>query len=181
MPEGGWRLARAAGSLLALAGLLVTCAPAVTVRGQPAARQPTRPPNFGFVFSFGVGAKNVLNTHDSTFTKDMVVGPSVTCHLTLTAAELDTVYWKMREIDFFRYPLNWVPPERPGGSHVSPHSSWVLTVRTGRRTHEVREAGDSRTDDPAAARLHSLFLLIERMVMRKSEYKALPRPRGAYL
>jgi hypothetical protein len=180
--KGYARLARAAGALLGLASLLATCAPAVTVRGQAATQQPVRPADFSFLYSFGVGAKNVLNTHDSTFTADMVMDPSVTCHLTLTPAELDTVYWKMREIDFSRYPSNWVPPVRPGGRtwHVVPHNSWVLIVRAGGRTHEVHDAGDVGTDDPASVRLGSLFLLIERMVMRKDEYKALPRPRGGY-
>jgi len=37
--------------------------------------------NFNLIFKYGVGAKNEFNTFKGTYTKDMVMDPSVTVNL----------------------------------------------------------------------------------------------------
>jgi hypothetical protein len=173
-------------ALLGLAVLLVTYSEAASAQRGHTRLQPARPPDFAFKYVFGVLAgddtKNVLNTFDSSFTKDMVVGPPASCRLSFTPAELDTLYWKMRETRFFKYPLQFIPHARPGSEHEieSPRESFRLIVRGGHSTHEVHWSDDLRSDDPAAKRLQSLFGMIERMLERKPEFKALPRARGVY-
>ena len=126
----------------------------------------------------------MLNTFDSSFTRDMVMDPPVVIRLALTAEELDTIYWKVREIRFFEQPMFYKFVSRPGrrfGS-ISPESKTVWVIRSGGRLHEVHRSSEfCVVDDPDEKRLGSLHLTVENMVMRKPEFKALPRPRGAYL
>ena len=44
------------------------------------------------IFSYGVASKNILNTFECIYTKDMVVDPSITINLQLTKSELDSIY-----------------------------------------------------------------------------------------
>ena len=60
--------------------------------------------SMNMIFSYGVGSKNVLDTHECTYTKDMLMDPSITVSLKLAGSELDSVYEKMNEIGFFSYP-----------------------------------------------------------------------------
>jgi hypothetical protein len=181
--SAAWSVTRAVVPFIALAVLLVADARAAGAHQGRTSQQPARPVDFAVKYGFGVlagdDAKNVLSTFDSSFTKDMVEGPPAKCRVIFTVAELDTLYWKMREIRFFSYPLLFVPHAR---FHVieSPRRVFRLIVRAGESTHEVHWSDDLTSDDPAARRLRSLFGMIERMLERKPEYKALPRARGIY-
>jgi hypothetical protein len=61
-----------------------------------------RPTNFNLVFKYGVGAKNELNTFDQTFTKDMVMDPSVTVKMKLSDNELNSIYQKINNLNFIQ-------------------------------------------------------------------------------
>ena len=55
----------------------------------------------------------ILDTFKGTYTKDMVMDPSITVPLSLSEEEMDRIYQKMVEIDFFNYPDKFsvsVPP-----------------------------------------------------------------------
>jgi hypothetical protein len=62
------------------------------------------PDNFNLILKFGYGERNILDTFKSTFTKDMVVGPDTTIKLILDKSELNSIFNKMLDIDFFSYP-----------------------------------------------------------------------------
>ena len=73
----------------------------------------TPPPsqsNFNLIFQYGVGARNELNTFEGTYTKDMIMDPPITVNLTLSKEELDIIYQKMIEINFFGYPDEFSVP-----------------------------------------------------------------------
>ena len=59
------------------------------------------PSSFNLIFKYGVRARNELNTFNGTYTKDMVMDPSITVNLSLSKEELDRIYQKMIKIDFF--------------------------------------------------------------------------------
>ena len=44
--------------------------------------------SFNIKFSYGVGAKNVLNTYDNTYTKDLVVDSTITVPFYLSGSDL---------------------------------------------------------------------------------------------
>jgi len=66
--------------------------------------QPSEEPNFNIIFKYGPSAKNILNTFNGTYTKNMHNDPSITTELALTKEESDNIYQKMMGIDFFDYP-----------------------------------------------------------------------------
>ena len=74
---------------------------------------PPRKGDFNLLFKYGVGAKNVLDTFDNTYTKDMVIGSPITIRLYLSDEEIEQIRQKMFEIGFFSYPESF--PLSTGG------------------------------------------------------------------
>jgi hypothetical protein len=77
------------------------------------------PGDFGFVLAYGVTARNVLDTFAGTFTKDLVVDPSVTTDLGFSSGELERLYRRMVEIDIVDYPRDFRPDSDPTGTGTS--------------------------------------------------------------
>jgi hypothetical protein len=147
---------------------------------------PTGPGSGGdlsLLFKYGVGAKNVLDTAEGTFTRDMIVDPAKKVSLRLTREELHRISAKMDEIDFWSYPdvLEFETPADGVVTMVTPYTSYYFrAVRSG----TVKELSwDDRYSDQTAraTMLRYLFALIRGTVESKAEYKALPEPRGGYM
>ena len=130
-------------------------------------------------------AGNTLDTFQGTYIKDMVRDPSIRIHLALTEAEMDRIYQKMVEIDFFNYPDNFsvsVPPGVPTGIRT-PYSSYYFKVAYSSRIKELwwnDEIVYKDYIDEKADRLRELIRLIKDIVESKGEYKKLPEPTSAY-
>jgi hypothetical protein len=67
---------------------------------------------------------NELDTFKGIFTKDTVDKDPVTTKLDLTQDELDTIYQKMVDIDFFSYPKGYHP--KPEGDTVSTQTPFTV-------------------------------------------------------
>ena len=142
--------------------------------------------NFNLIFRYGIMAGNTLNTFEGTYTKDMVRDPSITVPLALTEEEMDRIYQKMVEIDFFNYPDNFsisVPPGVPTGLRT-PYPSYYFRVEYNSTTKELwwdDEIVCKDFQDEKADQLRELIELIRDIIESKEEYKELPEPRSAYL
>lgn len=133
------------------------------------------------VFKYGISGKNVLNTFEGTYTKDMVVDPSITICLELTAGELDTIYSKMLQIDFFNYPDTFhVPLVSDTVAVVTPHSTYYFDVESGQRRKEIFWEDELLNADTDAEKLRELIHLIVNTIHSREAYKNLPEPRGGY-
>ncbi len=87
-------------------------------------------PGFNLIFKYGVMAKNELDTFKGAYTKDMIINPSIMVPLSLSEEEMDRIYQKMVEIDFFNYPDKFsvtIPPGEPT-SIVTPNASYYFKV-----------------------------------------------------
>ena len=98
------------------------------------------PGDFGFVLRYGYGGfsrKNVLDTFAGTFTKDMIVDPSITTELRLSPEDLADIYRRMVEIDIWDYPAVFRPPGN-GGVELA-QTPWVHPAISGiaRRIQEA--------------------------------------------
>ena len=126
----------------------------------------------------------MLNTFVGTFTKDMILDPSITINLLLSQEELDSIYQKMLEINFFYYPevfSVYVPPGEPR-TLQTPYPSYYFEVMCDSKVKKL--SWDDEIVFPRdieAAKLHDLTSLIERIIESKEEYKNLPKPNGAYM
>lgn len=133
------------------------------------------------VFSYGIGARNVLDTRRGTFTKDMILASPVTVELRLTDDELQRVARRLAAIDFFSYPRVYETREDLGGGVVTPSMTYRFAVTTAAGTKDVTWDDTTFNSDERAADLRGLARLLVGMIESKSEYQALPEPEGAYL
>jgi hypothetical protein len=139
--------------------------------------------DFNMIFKYGVGAKNELNTFEGTFTRDMIMDPSITIDLVLSGEELDIIMQKMVEIDFVGYPDNFsveVPPGEATGEMI-PYPSYYFKVEYGSQVKELRWDDKIINESEKAGRLRDLIDLIIGIIESKREYQELPAPKGGYM
>ena len=142
-----------------------------------------RESNFNLIFRYGVMSRNELNTFEGTYTKDMIMDPSITVNLPLSQEELDRIYQKMVEIDFFSYPdvfsVSVTPPELIG--IVIPHLSYYFKVEYDSKIKELWWEDEITNEDEKAEKLRELIRLIKAIVESKEECEKLQPPTGGYL
>ena len=144
---------------------------------------PTPPSDFNLVFKYGVGAKNILDTFNGTFTRDMVSEPSITVELSLSDKELDNIYHKMVEINFFDYPDNFSIAPSSGERYGirTPYYSYYFKIQYDSKVKELRWEDSIVYEDIQADKLRELIQLIWDIIEAKDEYKALPEPKSGYM
>jgi hypothetical protein len=133
---------------------------------------------FNLKFSYG---KNVLNTFQNTYTKDLILDGTTTVPFALSNGELDRVDAKMREIDFFIYPEHFAVTIGDTVGIITPHSTYDFQVNYKSTTKHLHWSDSVLSDDTAAVKLRELVLLIRSIVESKPEYSQLPPARGGYL
>jgi hypothetical protein len=137
--------------------------------------------NFAFTFEFGSCNRDILDTFNGTFTKDMIVDPAVTIPFQLSDSQTTAIYQEMVEIGFFDYPEVFSIPTPDNGivGMVTPAMRYCMTVRNGdliKTLSWVDEITEPTT--PEAERLRSLFGLIIDMIQESPDYKQLPEPKA---
>ncbi len=145
--------------------------------------RPAEVSNFNLIFKYGVTARNELNTFEGTYTKDMVMDPSITVELSLTEEELDRIYQKMIEIDFFDYPDEFSVSVAPGELITirTPYSSYHFKVEYNSSTKELGWEDAIMNENEDADKLRELIMLIRDIIEAKEEYKELPAPTSGYM
>lgn len=168
-------------SLTFLLGILVFfSAPKV-----PDATHVTYESTSNFIFRYGViGAKqlNELDTLSGIFIKDMVNKDPVRTRLNLTQDEMDTIYNKMVDIDFFSFPRVFKP--KLEGDIIGEGTPFMIYY-----LEYINETGtkivqwDTKYLVPKDTRyknLKELANLIIEIIQDKPEYKELPKPTAGY-
>jgi hypothetical protein len=139
----------------------------------PPAGEPT---SFNLIFRYGVGAKNELNTFDQTYTKDMLMNPSVTIKFKLADNELAGIYQKINDSKLF--DKNEKPAEEDIGMMRTPCSSYYLKVQNDSVQKELSwDDCRGKISDKFQQFTNYIIPIIE----SKEEYKKLPAPTGGYL
>ena len=89
-------------------------------------------------FKYGVTTRNVLNTFDCTYTKDLILDPPTTTSLKLTINEIDSIYNKMKQINFFNYPdILYVHVTGDTISMINPYSTYYFYVESDEMKKEL--------------------------------------------
>jgi hypothetical protein len=139
--------------------------------------------NFNFIFKYGFSGRNTLDTFAGTFTKDMGLEAPITIELRLSQEEMNSIYQKMVEIDFFNYPDRFsvnVPPGEPK-TRVTPYPSYFFKVTYQGHTKELLWHEKITNSEARADKLRELIALIKGIIESKEEYKKLPEPKSGYL
>jgi len=136
---------------------------------------PQNPPaDFNFIFRYGVGAKNEMNTFNQIYTKDMVMDQPVSIGLNLTDDEIVGVYKEMNDLKVFS--INEASTEK--NVMVTPCSSYYFKVQIGSLVKELSWDGcQGKIND----KLQRFTDYIIKIIEAKEEYKKLPAPKGGYL
>lgn len=134
--------------------------------------------SFDFVFKYGVGAKNKINTFNGTFTKDLVLDPPVTTKLTLTNEEKSQILQRMVDMDLFNLPDNF--PGNPSFL-VTPQTDYYIKVQNGSQTKEITWSTNSLIETNTQSSLEQLVSYLIDIIEQKPEYKSLPNARGGYI
>jgi hypothetical protein len=139
--------------------------------------------DFNLIFRYGVQASNELNTFKNEFTKDMILDPSIKIKLSLTEEELESIYSKMKKIDFFSYPDEFTIPIPHDGlvTLVTPYSTYYFKVEFEGGTKELHWEDEIRNENKEADKLRELIRFIREIIDSKKEYKDLPEPTSGYL
>ncbi|AHF08421.1 hypothetical protein [Desulfitobacterium metallireducens] len=130
----------------------------------------------GFIFKYGIEGKNVLNTFEGTFTKDLISKGTITVPLKLTDQELSTVYFQLKAMNIMDYPDTF------DEGYSIPYLTYDLTVRMDGKTKKIKwdEGFGGLSKSKEAERLKELVNSTSKMVENKEEYKRLPPAVGGY-
>ena len=138
---------------------------------------PSKPVNFNFVFSYGVGAKNQLDTSKGQFTKDMVMDPSITADLKLSDENMDTIYSELRKINILGYPENFKPK---GFTESTPYITYNFSITANGIEKKITWLDKDFSHTKEAVQLRELFYKIKDMIESTEEYKKLPTAKPGY-
>jgi len=141
--------------------------------------------NYEFIFKYGINKKNILDTKENKFTKDMVTDSAITTELKLTVKEKKHIYKKLMEIGFFelpeKYQVKIMPDEKVAG--LSPCSQYELIVLKNGNNKSVSWNNcivPATVKDEQFDQLMELTNLINSILTKKKEYRNLPDPKGKY-
>jgi hypothetical protein len=168
--------------ILILSSLLVITGCNIASAQQAAGDNPQKS-DFNFIFKYGVSGGNTLDTFHGTYTRDMILDPAITIDMVLTAAEMDSIYQKMVEIDFFNYPDKFSVDVADNETkiEVAPYPTYFFKVEYSGKTKELLWHDKYVNSDAQADKLKELINLIKGIIELKPEYQALPQPSGGYL
>lgn len=155
--------------ILAIAGFLVFEQTKTPPQNPPA----DTPTSFNLIFKYGVGAKNELNTFDQTYTKDMVMDPSITIKFKLSDSELASINRKINDLKLFD-----INQSTEGNMMVTPCSSYYLKAQIG---SDEKEMSWDNCRGKMNDKLQQFTNYIISIIESKDDYKKLPTPRGGYL
>jgi len=136
---------------------------------------------FNLKFSYGVGAKNVLNTFDNTYTKDLILDGTITVPFTISENDKEPISLKMLEIDFFSYPDTFVVPTGDIVGFITPHSTYDFEVEYQSNIKYLHWSDYFVSQDSIAVKLRELIVLIEDLIQSNPEYSKLQPAKGGYI
>ena len=134
-----------------------------------------------FTFKYGVAVKNILNTSECTFQKDLVLDPPIVTNLKLTVEELDSVFALMQRIDFFDYPDTFYTNAQSDTiAVITPSAKYYYHVEIASLCKELYWNDSILYPDTLAEKLRNLNHLIINIIQSKKAYQNLPAARGGY-
>ncbi|WP_134682816.1 hypothetical protein [Brevibacillus migulae] len=137
------------------------------------------PEDFAFSLSYGVDAKNTLNTFNQSYTKDMVTEPPLTVPFTLSKEEMQSIYKEMAKINLFHDKVWDLKPWLKPCMKV-PFHTYSLKVQANGKVWLLHwdDENCKLTEDQQA--LNSLVEYIRGVLEKNDQYRRLPAPKGGY-
>lgn len=137
----------------------------------------SKPKDFNFVFNYGVGGKNQLDTIKGQYTKDMVIEPSISTNLKLTDEEMNTIYSEMIKINILDYPEEFKPKNNV---FQTPFLTYHIKIILDGKEKTISWEDENISKSKDAVQLRELFKKIQGIIVNKEEFKKLPEAKSGY-
>jgi hypothetical protein len=133
------------------------------------------PDDFNFVLNYGYEARNIIDTFENSYTKNMILNDDQTIEMILSDEEMNLIYDEMKEADILNSAEN-----ATDSSCAKPHEVNKLKLTLNGKDYE-REWITSYCDNTPDNKLKNFIAFVhQEIIMAKEEYKALPEPSGGY-
>lgn len=133
------------------------------------------PEDFDFVLNYGYEARDVINTYENTYTKNMISSDDETVKMILLEEEMETMYEKMKEADILKSAENAAKSQC-----ADPYEVNELKLTMNGEIYQ-REWITSYCDNVPDNKLKNFMEFVHQdIIMKKEEYKELPEPSGGY-
>ena len=141
-------------------------------------------PAFSFTYAFGVGQKNLLDTQNNLYRKDMICDPSKDYTIQLTNEELTAIYVAVIENDLFsiknNLTRNWYDTGITIG--ITPLFTASLTiVYAGKIKTIVYAQNYYNPNDPDVIKFLSVTQIISKILQQKENQLRIEQPRCGYI
>jgi hypothetical protein len=137
--------------------------------------------DFNLKFSYGVSARNVLNTFENTYTKDLIMDGTITVPFKLSCSDLKQISDKMIGINFFTYPDTFFIQPGDTAAIITPCNTYDFEVSNKSVSKHLYWVDEIVKQDTQAIKLRELISFIKTIVQSKPEYSQLPPAKGGYL
>lgn len=133
------------------------------------------PEDFDFVLNYGYEARDVINTYENAYTKNMISADDETVEMIFSDEEMQTMYEKMKEADILKSTENAAKSQC-----ADPYETNKLEMTMNGEIYE-REWITSYCDNVPDNKLKSFVEFVHKeIIVMKEEYKELPEPSGGY-
>jgi hypothetical protein len=135
-----------------------------------------QPADFGFRLERGACVKERFDTFSGVLTKDLGGGNTVTTRMSLSEAQMKTIYEAVQTIGFLTYPADYRGAPDVGDSTMTiPYETYRLEVRIGGVSHAVFWKDAFRPTTKEADRFRALINTITAFIHSHPSFRRLPR------
>ena len=139
---------------------------------------------YDIYYSFGVGEKNILNTKNEIYTKDMVCEPSLNYTIRLSESEKSMIYNAVLENDLFNIKEDLTKNCDENGicRQSMPLSTATLIVTLNGKVKTIKWSYDYiYSEDAELKRFMSLQRVIEDILSKKEKERNIKQPTCGYM
>lgn len=144
---------------------------------------PEEPVDFEIHYSFGVFEKNVLDTENNLYVKDMVCDAPVEYEFILSESEKQAIYDSIKENDLFN-----IKNEFTENCYlilcmdVTPMTSSTLRISVDGKTKEIIYLGNYiHRDDPELKKFQNVTKTIHEIISNKEKEMSIEQPTCGYM
>lgn len=133
------------------------------------------PEDFSFVLKYGFEARDIINTYENTYTKNMILDDDLTIEMIFSDEEMEVIYEEMKEADIL-----YTAKKASENQCAEPHEQNELTLALDGKVYE-REWITSYCAKTADRKLKDFINFIHHeMIVEKEGYDDLPEHSGGY-
>lgn len=158
--------------LLALLIIAIMVISGCTQKGQEGQIPSESTSQFDVYYSFGVGEKNILDTKNNLYTKDMICDPSKEYDFKLTDSEKTEIYDSVLENDLWNIKDDFTENCDESGicQSIEPLSTATLTITTDEKTKTIKYSENYIfKDDPELQKFQNVVGVLQNIISQREE------------